>query len=1198
MKIFSTRFFTAKNDKIENKQNHTCPVASSAAKPQSDVFVPSKPDYYGILRKAEGNLSEHNIDFLIEACKDDNGNIVDNIFNNAVKLAKYNHPKQDIQPSRIILNCKSSLEGENNFSQEAFDSAIKLLDNGFSYGDTAYTVDAGFDWNRKFNARVIELAIEHKETPDHLTILHVSRDGTAAFNENFYNKVVNYTENHDYSQQDLGDFKSACLDNSLKFNETAIDTGLKLASDYYDNVDSLTEASQLLEKCKDKSGMFNKDALESLTKDLPKYQDNYFDFLSSRLESSLNSKCEFEKDAFDFYNYLAKTHFEEPLNVLSGIVSLARNNEGVMDKSSKDYLISSFGKYGMPYATSLLPHLKNKIGNLNPNAVKAREKMEKDFEVTKIGWIDCLKCKNETYPDDIYEAFKYFKKNCNNAFIKLTENCKNKKGEYAPKIFEFEKILLKKESVNNVANIIPALKTPDGNDIDKNKYKAFIKMSENNLFVSDIKEILPLANNVNDLNYNAEKAIEADRTILDVNSFSNVFTACVDENGRFDEEKYNSLNRVTKQALKNKDVLRAADEELSDEDVINLFYLNCADTVKAISLVGEKAMMYAFSFKKDALVDYQENMASLAEDLSPEMKEVFLKNVNPTNSKEYKTLQEEQKALKNNLQKQLSAQDKKLLLESKNAVLALTKENSELKNKINENQSSETKKQELLKKIKSNNQEIKNHKVTLQRISDKHPNLQKRINEIDIKLRNLKENAVKDPKSLVEISNVFYAFCNKENRGKEKYLKQLIPYLNPQTQEEKELYTEQLNKLLFKNLDIKYDKTTAQKLNLTKSPYLGELFNIKYNFNNNFVSLINVLKTNRELTVAQALAALPQNIETKRQFDAIGIDYDKWVNVDKNSYVRVDIQTDEESAQKAAIRNLEADLNDVDFKKLPQDEQERLLGVLKQNGVELVSQQETVYDEDGYVDCQRDVCRMHKNGKPLEFDMLEKLVTALKQDINSNPFWDSFEDGSDELFTAKSTIYNHLVKLRYTDVKNALKVKGKKTVEMEVHKTDMNNISHALFLGNQASCCTAVGTGSNQFSAPNYIKNKLISAIEVMDGSNFVGNTMCYFAKINGETSLVLDNIELSSQYQYSDKIRDAILEYAKKLTAEVGKPDMPIYAGPNRHKVDMSNYKLKKESMTIIGSTGNDSVYLDFDAQAHKIDGKKNNNVSLYKIK
>lgn len=136
------------------------------------------------------------------------------------------------------------------------------------------------------------------------------------------------------------------------------------------------------------------------------------------------------------------------------------------------------------------------------------------------------------------------------------------------------------------------------------------------------------------------------------------------------------------------------------------------------------------------------------------------------------------------------------------------------------------------------------------------------------------------------------------------------------------------------------------------------------------------------------------------------------------------------------------------------------------------------------------------------------------------------------------------MKLRDAEIDNASKLKDDEVTAIEVHKTDMNDISHSLFLGNHGACCTAVGSGCNQFAAPRYVMDKCISAIEVMDGKEFVGNSMCYFATVDGELALVLDNIELNGKYQYNDKIRDAFMDYAKQLCEEVGKPDLPIYAG------------------------------------------------------
>ena len=118
----------------------------------------------------------------------------------------------------------------------------------------------------------------------------------------------------------------------------------------------------------------------------------------------------------------------------------------------------------------------------------------------------------------------------------------------------------------------------------------------------------------------------------------------------------------------------------------------------------------------------------------------------------------------------------------------------------------------------------------------------------------------------------------------------------------------------------------------------------------------------------------------------------------------------------------------------------------------------------------------------------------------------------------------------------------------------MNNISHSLFLGNDANCCTATN-GSNSWSASKYILNKCIQAIEFKKDNVSVGNTMCFIADVNGKLSLILDNIEVKSEYKYSDELREAIVDFAQKLCTEIGMPDMAIYAGNNSQKIALNAY-------------------------------------------
>lgn len=176
-------------------------------------------------------------------------------------------------------------------------------------------------------------------------------------------------------------------------------------------------------------------------------------------------------------------------------------------------------------------------------------------------------------------------------------------------------------------------------------------------------------------------------------------------------------------------------------------------------------------------------------------------------------------------------------------------------------------------------------------------------------------------------------------------------------------------------------------------------------------------------------------------------------------------------------------------------------------------------------------------------------------------------------------------------------LKDGKKAKIKVQKADMNDIKHSLFLGNYASCCTAVGSGANQASAPNYVINKMISCIEVKLGKEDIGNTMCYIAEIDKKPALIIDNIELKTPYRENDEIRDAIIEYAKIMVGEIGNKDMPIYASTNKHAVNMNQFLEEKKEFKIAGSNEERETYFDFDTDFHEINGKKMFETYLYKL-
>lgn len=403
--------------------------------------------------------------------------------------------------------------------------------------------------------------------------------------------------------------------------------------------------------------------------------------------------------------------------------------------------------------------------------------------------------------------------------------------------------------------------------------------------------------------------------------------------------------------------------------------------------------------------------------------------------------------------------------------------------------------------------------------------------------------------------------------------------------------------MIFDALGVNYDKTAANKLKLEKSRYIGNIFTSSSEFKTNFKELVENLKENPDKSVKEVFDELPQNIKTKAMFNKLGINYEKWCEADSNSNIKIKIYTENEKAKEACIKNLEADLCDTDFKKLPKNQTSKIFNALKTEGYTLKQTHTPCGDYQGETMFIQSY-KLFKNNNQIEFSDLPKIMNIIKKEINSNEFWfkKDTSPNADVINQAKRTVLNHFLKLRDNEIKETAKLKRDEYTEITVRKTDMNNISHSLFLGNHAGCCTAVASSiGNDYAAPRYVMDKFIQAIEVMDGKEFIGNTMCYIAKVNNIPSLILDNIELTTKYQYNNNIRDAIFEYAKKLCTDIGCPDMHVYAGPLRHKVKMPS-KAELCSIQIIGDTDGQATYIDFSGEA-VIDGKTRKNIYLYRI-
>ena len=642
-----------------------------------------------------------------------------------------------------------------------------------------------------------------------------------------------------------------------------------------------------------------------------------------------------------------------------------------------------------------------------------------------------------------------------------------------------------------------------------------------------------------------------------------------------DSRALDVLEEVEKAVFAKRNILKSGTEELSDKDLFKFVYKNgYADIFVFLDSFDLPVLEASFGLKLDGVKEFLDKFNDFMMDLDDSTKAKLVLALNPK-----KALQDKLQNIQNEIKYLKSSFKDVAASGNKNAL-------NNLKKQINDATTQERKIQNYIKEATLEPYETINKIRTLMAFKG-----EELYGLISLIKPNMASDEIID--TIKKDKTIMEAFENRANKNQDLKTWYSHNVLKP---ENDRIWNDALNKKVYRSLDIEYDETLAQKLQLQKSKYLPEILNHDCRFMINFKKLFRILQENPNLSVKDALDTLEQNIFTRNQFKKLGIDYDKWTTADKNHYKSVQVELNAEEARAAAIRNLEEDLSNNTFNTLPKEELKKIYDKLSEIGVTIRPTKELAYDADGYQLPDRIVQKLYKDGQLITFKDLPVIISKIKESMNENQFWTQAHPDK-VINDIKNTMYNHIMKLRDVEIKNAVNLKENQVSNLEIHQVDMNDISHALFLGNHGHCCTAVGTGMNQFSAPTYIMNKCISGIEIMDGDQFVGNTMCYIAKVDGKTSLVLDNIEVAQRYQDNDQIRDAFMEYARDLCKRIGKPDMPIYAGPYRHKFDMNIYKQSQKMVEIQGSSGDQEVYIDYFTDGKIIDNKKKDRVPLFRI-
>lgn len=461
----------------------------------------------------------------------------------------------------------------------------------------------------------------------------------------------------------------------------------------------------------------------------------------------------------------------------------------------------------------------------------------------------------------------------------------------------------------------------------------------------------------------------------------------------------------------------------------------------------------------------------------------------------------------------------------------------------------------------------------------------KKLKDLGAEKRSMLDSRLKDPKDFLMAVSLYKFFYN----NNKKILDDIMPYLCSAKEEDREQLRSIIEKYLFETLGINIkNKELKKHFHFADSKYLFKLIQANSGFIESVQDVVKVLEQNYRLNISTALNSLPANIKTRKAFEKNGLNYDKWISPLSDLTVKTKTTISANKIIHNSIKALEEEFNGQEFAMtFSPNARENFEKFLSQKGFSLRRVKVLTYDNAGFFSGAADKLKIFKNNKEININEALEFVKLFEEYTTKKEFWSDVQSYREDY---AKTLIDHILKRRLPEIERATDNLYKaKQSEITISKVDMNDIKKALFLGDDAGCCTATD-GVNSWTVGPYILNKCIQAIEIKKGDTSLGNTMCFVANVNGKLSLILDNIEVKSELQFSEDVKKSIIEFAHKLCAELGNPNMDIYAGTNRHLLDFSNYPVVKNATIKIVGEAEDLIYIDC------LDGEENIKPNLFK--
>ncbi len=182
-------------------------------------------------------------------------------------------------------------------------------------------------------------------------------------------------------------------------------------------------------------------------------------------------------------------------------------------------------------------------------------------------------------------------------------------------------------------------------------------------------------------------------------------------------------------------------------------------------------------------------------------------------------------------------------------------------------------------------------------------------------------------------------------------------------------------------------------------------------------------------------------------------------------------------------------------------------------------------------------------------------------------------------FKSKGLNYKQWLKPEIEDVE----------IELGGHKLKVSHWERKpqkdLFMGNETTCCTAIGTGINAASTPLYLLNTAFNVVDLIsETGKRVGISRVFMSEIDREPALIMDNLELNQSYvkEMSEEelkaIRDGIFKYINRYADAItnGKGCKVYFCGADIKNVPAQDLKNKNVTIKFIGDISEEDIYIN----------------------